>query len=195
VDVQSTSLVTSPNLSPLSKDSLDNTLLIADPSLQDGIFDRTVIHIAEHSLEEGALGYILNKPTDKTVGEILQGDIFENLKHIPIYFGGPVQTDQIVFSAYWWDHEDDFSYRLRISAEEATTMKGKSGCMLLAHVGHAGWQPKQLESELDEQAWISTIVSAETISANPNLLWETILQSLSPYHKLLSKTPKDIRQN
>ena len=179
----------------MSKDSLENSLLIADPSLQDGIFDRTVIHIAEHSAKEGALGYILNKPTDKTVGEILQGDIFDNLKNIPIFFGGPVQTDQIVFSAYWWDQDEDFNYRLRISAEEASTMKGKPGCLLLAHVGHSGWQSKQLESELAEHTWISTFVSPETISANPSSLWQTLLEDLSPYHKLLSLTPRDLRNN
>lgn len=169
--------------------------MIADPSLQDEIFDRTVIHIAGHSQEDGAVGYIMNKPTEKTVGEILQGEVFETLKSIPIYFGGPVQTDQIVFSAYWRGKQDDFHYRLRISAEEANQMRSKSGCLLLAHVGHAGWQPNQLESELEEQAWVNAPVSSETLSVPHTELWRTLLANLSPYHKLLSMTPTDVRVN
>ncbi len=186
---------TSLNLSQLSKDSLENTLLIADPSLQDGIFDRTVIHIAGYSQEDGAVGYIMNKPTEKTVGEILQGEVFETLKSIPIYFGGPVQTDQIVFSAYWWDQQEDFHYRLRISADEATQMRGKPGCLLLAHVGHSAWQPNQLELELQEQAWVNVPVSSDTISVNHTKLWKTLLVNSSPYHKLLAMTPRSVRVN
>jgi len=179
----------------LSKDSLNNSLLIADPSLTDGVFNRTVIHIADHSSEDGAIGFIMNKPTDKKVGEILQGDLFTNLQSIPIYFGGPVDTDQIVFSAYWWDKSEVFRYRLRISAEEATQMKHKAGCLLLAHVGHAGWQPGQLEEELEEQAWVNLPVSSKTISVNSEDLWQQLLSGLSPYHKLLSKTPQNPRLN
>ena len=179
----------------MNKDSLENTLLIADPSLSGGLFDRTVIHLAEHSAEDGAIGFIMNKPTDKTVGEILQGNDFSGLENIPIYFGGPVNTDQIVFSAYWWDQEEEFHYRLRISAIEASEMKKKAGCLLLAHVGHSGWQPAQLESELDEKSWISIPVSSDAISIPSASLWESLLSEISPYHQLLSITPLDVRNN
>jgi len=154
-----------------------------------------VIHVAEHSQENGAVGFIINKPTDKKVGEILHGNDFVHLQNIPIYFGGPVNTDQIVFSAYWWDDKKVFRYRLRISAEEASEMRHKAGCLLLAHVGHSSWQPNQLESELDEQAWVNLPVSSDTISVSSEDLWKKLLSDLSPYHRLLSMTPTDIRQN
>ena len=195
MDAPSTNLVTSPSPLLLSKDSLHNSLLVADPSLTDGVFDRTVIHIAEHSADGGATGYIINKPTGNTVGEILEGEQFTDLRSVPIYFGGPVRTDQIIFSAYWWNSEGDFQYRLRISAEEAKSMKAKSGCLIMAHVGHAAWEPSQLEQELDEQAWVNLAVSSETISTSPSLLWQTLLSDFSPYHHLLSMSPKDIRIN
>ena len=66
---------------------LENSLLIADPSLRDGLFDRSVIHLAEHSLQHGAIGYILNKPTDKKVGDVLTAPMFTPLKNIPIFLG------------------------------------------------------------------------------------------------------------
>lgn len=168
---------------------------MADPSLKDGIFDRSVIHLAEHSAENGAVGYILNKPTEKVVGEILTAPMFEALKNLPIYFGGPVGTDQIVFSVYWWDDEGEFRYRLRISAEEAIEMKGQAGALVLAHVGHAAWEPQQLEGELEEQAWVHMAVSEKTLSLGHAQMWTTLLEDLSPYHLLLSLTPLEVNKN
>ncbi len=141
------------------------------------------------------MGYIMNKPTGKNVGEVLQGDMFQGLEHIPIYFGGPVRPDQIMFSAYWWAPDGEFSYRLRISAEEAVTMKSSAGCLLLAHVGHAGWSPGQLENELDEQSWVNTAVASEVISLNATKLWQSLLAQVSPFHALLSRTPQELRVN
>lgn len=174
---------------------LENSLLIADPSLCDGIFDRTVIHISEHSEEGGAVGYILNKPTEKTVGEILMDPSFKELWNLPIYFGGPVGTDHIVFSVYWWEADHTFKYRLRVSAEEAKVMKRRPGSILLAHVGHSSWHEGQLERELQEESWVSMPVSENTLSVGAKSLWKTLLGELSPFHKLLSLTPEEIEKN
>src|SRR5690606_9038774 len=46
-------------------------LLIAHPSiLQDMVFGRAVILIAEHNFE-GTIGFILNKPTPYTISELI----------------------------------------------------------------------------------------------------------------------------
>lgn len=174
---------------------LENSLLIADPSLQDGCFDRAVIHISEHNPKEGALGYILNKPTDKKVGEVLKEPMFQSLSSIPVFFGGPVDTDQIVFSAYWWDDQENFRYRLRISAEEASQMKRWPGSLLIAHVGHSAWHEGQLESELLEQAWVSRSVANSTLAIAPSQMWHELLQDITPYHRLLSLTPLRMGMN
>ena len=49
-------------------DSLRGKLLLAGPTLKDPNFDRTVVLIAEHT-EEGAMGLVLNRPSEATVGE------------------------------------------------------------------------------------------------------------------------------
>jgi len=174
---------------------LQNSLLIADPSLKDGIFDRSVIHIADYSESDGAVGYILNKPTDKRVGEVLNEPAFSGLKNIPIYLGGPVGTDHIVFSAYWWDQEKNFRYRLRVSAEEAVQMKQRPGSLLIAHVGHSSWHSGQLEKELEEKSWFSAQVLPDTISLNSSQLWTGLLNEMSSYHRLVAMTPNDTSLN
>src|ERR1043165_7887300 len=68
-------------------------LLVSEPFLLDSYFKRSVILLGEHSLE-GTVGFILNKPTDLTLNDALED--FPKFE-VPLYFGGPVQTDTIHF--------------------------------------------------------------------------------------------------
>ena len=49
-------------------DSVRGQLLIAGPALLDPNFWRTVVLVVEHS-DDGALGLVLNRPSETTVGE------------------------------------------------------------------------------------------------------------------------------
>ncbi len=181
-------------MSNKSEQSLKDHLLIADPSLSEGIFHRSVIHISEHTDSDGAVGCILNKPTDRVVGEVLTEPEFTSLATIPVYFGGPVGLDHLVFSAYWW-HEDKLRYKIRISADEATGRMGLHGNIVVAHVGYAAWDKGQLESEILDHAWITTKAPSNMLSIPSEDLWKEVLADMSPYHKLLSMTPDNIGSN
>jgi putative transcriptional regulator len=49
-------------------ESVRGQLLIAGPTLLDPNFWRSVVLVVEHS-EEGALGVVLNRPSETTVGD------------------------------------------------------------------------------------------------------------------------------
>ena len=49
-------------------DTLRGALLVAAPSLLDPNFQRSVVLVTEHT-DEGAMGLVLNRPTDTTVEE------------------------------------------------------------------------------------------------------------------------------
>ena len=49
-------------------ESLRGALLVAAPSLLDPNFQRTVVLVTEHT-DEGAMGLVLNRPTETTVAE------------------------------------------------------------------------------------------------------------------------------
>ena len=66
--------------------------LVASPNIDDVRFHRSVIYIYEHSEEKGALGIVINKPSEK----IRCQDIFQQLgyplsdkKYPPVLLGGP----------------------------------------------------------------------------------------------------------
>ena len=68
-------------------------LLIAEPSIiGDVSFNRSIILLTEHN-NEGSIGFILNKPLDFELGDLIP-DVKSNF---PIYNGGPVQQDNLYF--------------------------------------------------------------------------------------------------
>ena len=80
------------NLSKPKNLKLDTgKVLIAEPLLNDPNFARAVILLCEHS-DEGSVGFILNRSTELTLGDLLP-DLYTPL--LPIYQGGPVQMDTL----------------------------------------------------------------------------------------------------
>ena len=76
---------------------LTNHFLIAMPGLEDDTFAKSVIYLCEHS-ERGALGLVINKPSDINLQNLLQKvDLMlrrEDLADTPVFQGGPVQTER-----------------------------------------------------------------------------------------------------
>ena len=68
-------------------------ILIAEPSIiGDVSFNRSIILLADHSTE-GSIGFILNKPLDYNLGDLIP-EINSTFK---VYNGGPVQQDNLYF--------------------------------------------------------------------------------------------------
>ena len=81
------------NFEDASQLSLDGNVLLADPSLTDPHFRRTVLFLNGHSSVVGAEGYVLNRPLGKTVGELTLSMETPDLKEVPVFVGGPVATE------------------------------------------------------------------------------------------------------
>lgn len=67
--------------------------MLSEPYLADPNFERTAILLTEHN-EEGSVGFILNKPSDSRVSEVM-----DTMKDFDsrIFIGGPVQQDTLHF--------------------------------------------------------------------------------------------------
>lgn len=66
-------------------------LLIGMPSMLDGNFIKTVLLLAEHN-SEGAIGFILNRPSTVPLKSMLSLIDREVPSAIPAWYGGPVDT-------------------------------------------------------------------------------------------------------
>ncbi len=171
---------------------LRGKLLLADPSLRDGTFDRSVILLTSHDPEDGAAGLILNHPTGKVVGDFLKGVEFAGLRNLPVHEGGPVMRDQMTFSSFWWSRKKGLHWAMRISALQAAEHACKPGRIVRAFIGYSGWSPGQLENELKRHSWFPVSPVADLLGQpHDRSLWRFILRGMSPFHRILSEAPQD----
>lgn len=169
---------------------LQGQLLLAAPHLNDGTFNRAVIFLTEHSIDKGAIGIILNHPTNATVGNLVPDPKLAPLHHIPVFNGGPLSTDQLSFSSISLNQQKGISFSPRISAKDALNLIKKQTNQIKASVGYAGWAPNQLENELLQNTWITAKVTPSLINHPHNLsLWNHLLNSISPFHSLIATAP------
>lgn len=166
-------------------------LLLAAPDLRDE-FRRTVLLVNAHAPNDGAFGLVLNRPTGKVVGDLLQGDAFEPLKNIPVLAGGPVMQDQLMFCSLWWTPKRGLNWAMRISTEEAYRHSRRPGCMVSAYLGYSGWSPGQLENEMMRDAWYATDPTKDVLGAGKDEdMWRTLFGRISPMHRILAEAPDD----
>jgi putative transcriptional regulator len=175
-------------------DSARGQLLIAGPGLLDPNFWRTVVLIVEHS-DGGALGLVLNRPSETTVGEAVSE--LEQLLDVddPLYVGGPVQPSALIVLAEFEQPDeaaliafDDIGV-LASGAQEDPSLIVRRG---RAFVGHAGWGPGQLDDEVDRGDWIlEPAVRDDAFTRTPTDLWSTVLTRKGGSYALVARMPPD----
>jgi putative transcriptional regulator len=143
--------------------SLTNQFLIAMPALSDPNFHGTVTYICEHS-DQGAMGIVINRPLDITLGEVLKHMNIEPrgtaIARRPVYMGGPVQTDRgfvLHHPVGQWDSMLNISDTLGITTSKDILEDIASGSgpkQNLVALGYAGWGAGQLEQELADNVWL-----------------------------------------
>lgn len=154
---------------------LTGYLLIALPTLQDSNFEHSVVYLASHT-QEGAMGVVLNQPSTLTLGQVLQQlDIpvtAPGVEEESVFSGGPVQQEQglvLHSSDAVWENSiviNDFSALTSSQDILEAIASGQGPSHFRMILGYAGWGPGQLESELQQDAWL-------TAPAGPQLLFET----------------------
>ena len=92
-----------------SSRSLAGSLLVAHPNMLDPNFRRTVLFISEHDPGEGALGVIINRPLDRQVADLVTESTPAGLAEVPVFLGGPVGNNQLMFAAFEWHQSKGLS--------------------------------------------------------------------------------------
>lgn len=175
---------------------LQGQLLIADPSLREGIFPHSVILLTEHNAEEGAYGLILNHPSDHKVGEFLKDEEFSALSKIDVHVGGPVAREHLTFAALWWTEEKGLRFATRISAPDAVKHAQNPGTLVRAFVGYSGWTEGQLEGEIRHSSWITARPTSELLAhSHDQTLWAETLRNISSYHRIIAECSDDPSRN
>lgn len=158
-------------------DNFTNQFLIAMPGLNDPAFARTVTYVCQHTAE-GALGIIVNRPSDMTLGDIMLQMSIEvtdpAIHAIPVYHGGPVHPERgfvLHEPLGHWDSTMNISPEVTLTTSrdilEALSV-GEGPQRVLIALGYAGWAQGQLEREMAENAWLNTPASSTVLFDRPS---------------------------
>ncbi len=169
-------------------------VLISEPFLEDAYFSRSVVLITEHS-EEGTIGFVLNKPIEVKLNEVLQDFPVLNAG---ISLGGPVNTNTIHFlhtlggnipnsvevknNIYWGG---DFA-ALKMMVDSG----GVKNDQIRFFLGYSGWTANQLQQEIDENAWLVAEIDSALIMKNEKeVFWSDVLKQMDNKYKVWANFP------
>ncbi len=174
---------------------LTHHFLIAMPGLADPNFVHSVTYICEHS-EHGAMGIVINRPLDLSLGEVLQQLGLESRPELtaqPVFLGGPVETSRgfVLHSPV-----GQWGASIAVSEDIAVTTSrdilqalaaGRGPARSLVALGYAGWAAGQLEHEMAANAWLSGPADSRILfDLPPAERWRAAAQSLGVDLSLIS---------
>jgi putative transcriptional regulator len=176
-------------------------LLIAEPSiLGDASFNRSVILLADYN-SEGSIGFILNKPLDFTLKDLLP----EVEGEFKVFNGGPVEQDNLYFihivpdlipnsveisnGIYW---AGDFSTVTQLINENKIQPND-----IRFFLGYSGWDTNQLTNELLTNTWVLTdnIYKTAIIAKSNTTFWKEKMIELGGEYSIWSNAPEDPSYN
>ena len=169
-------------------------LLVAYPWVEDGIFDEAVIMVTE-STEDGTMGFILNRPLENKVSEIIVDEQAMIDDDFLIWYGGPVSSEQgyVLHNLGEFDGDshvcDGAGLSVNIdSLNLLEQMKADSLPITSARfiVGYCGWAPGQLDDEFLEGVWLQIPFNEELVFKTPaEEMWERAFASVGIHPDLL----------
>jgi len=175
-------------------------LLIADPFPKDPNFMRSVVFLCEHQ-SEGSFGFLLNKIYEYGLKDLVNNA--DDLE-IPVYFGGPVQTDTIHFlhqypdlihggypvvdGIYWGGNFEKAIELLRAGTIQMSKIR--------FYIGYSGWAGGQLDNELKEKSWLPSKASLNLIfHKKAEEIWKDAIRELGGNYLMMINFPIDPQLN
>jgi len=175
-------------------------LLIAEPSiLTDDSFNRSIVLLTEHT-ESSTVGFILNRPLDYTIKDIIPEIDCDFL----VYQGGPVEQDNLYFvhkspdlipnsievsNGIFWGGNFD-------SLKNVLINKQIEPSQIRFFLGYSGWSANQLENEIETNSWfVSENDFSNIFSVDNKSLWKNKLLQRGGEYKIWANAPSDIHLN
>ncbi len=176
-------------------------ILLAEPFMLDPNFKRSAVLLCDHSKDEGSVGFILNKPLQTKINELI--DEFPDFDS-EVFFGGPVQMDTVhylhnvgdlleesieVFRGVYWG--GDFEKLKFLVAQDLIKPH-----QIRFFVGYSGWSEGQLDDEMNYGSWVLANMDANYLfKSEPETLWQLIMENKGNTYSVIAQMPDDLSWN
>jgi putative transcriptional regulator len=176
-------------------------LLIAEPAIiGDVSFNRSIVLLADHS-DEGSIGFILNKPLDYTINDLIP-EVEATFK---VYNGGPVEQDNLYFihkipklipdsieislGIFWGGDFNKVAELIKDDTIKETDIK--------FFLGYSGWESSQLEEELKSNSWVvsENIYKKNIIEKDYETFWKEKMLEFGGEYSIWSNAPENPSYN
>ena len=176
-------------------------LLVAEPSIiGDLSFNRSIVLLTDHT-KEGSIGFILNKPLDFTISDLIP----EIEAPFKVYNGGPVEQDNLYFihkvpelipnsieislGIFWGG---DFSEVSKLIVDNKINEKE-----IKFFLGYSGRELNQQEEELKSNSWVVTKNSYKKsiIEKDYEFFWKEKMLELGGNYSIWSNAPENPSYN
>ena len=177
-------------------ESLRGHFLVSAHHLRDPNFFKTAVLIVEHNAE-GAMGFIVNRPSSVSVSVALAGHIDIPAGEEVVFCGGPVEPAALfmVHNASGVEDESPILQDLYVGgcqeAFEEVVQRSLDDCSLQYRVysGCAGWAPGQMETEISRGDWHAVPASGSCVFASdPYTIWDELIQEIRRCNRYLPIT-------
>lgn len=171
-----------------SQDSLAGCLLVATKQIGDDFFSKSVVYIVAHN-QNGAMGIVINRPASNVSLEHILSQIQLNVhigdRSLPLLIGGPIDEHRGFII-----HNGNYLQETALSAYDGITVTANAAVLggwingdftskALLALGYSGWTAGQLESEIEEQSWMTIPATSHLLFDTPNdAKWDLAVASL-----------------
>jgi putative transcriptional regulator len=133
------------------------------------------------------------------LGELDSSFSNKSFAEVPVFEGGPVETDKLIVAAWeWLESPSSFKLYFGIDLDKAESLKAENNDIEVAcFLGHSGWSPGQLEDELKQDAWLVSSLNHELFSkmTEKKEIWKKTVGSINDELRLMADCPENPSDN
>jgi len=162
-------------------DTTESIVLVAKRQLQDKLYGSTII-IARPIGAERHVGFILNKPTQMTLGKLFPQHEPSRKVADPVFLGGPVSPEVIFALVHGRESPGGRSIRilddlyLAIDSEVVDRVIEKRPAQARFLAGMVMWRPGELSDEIKRGLWYVVDAKADIVLRKPTeSIWEELV--------------------
>jgi putative transcriptional regulator len=162
--------------------------------MQDQNFKKTVVLLADYTIDEGSVGFVLNRPTNLKIHELISSfpDFDSN-----VYYGGPVGIDTIHYvhrkgdliegsrlicdGLYWGGDFNQIKFLVKNEVLKRSDIR--------FYIGYSGWSQGQLDEEMEIKSWLVGDVDYNYIFSSkiPNM-WKHVMNIKGANFRVIADT-------